>query len=78
MVKATSSQMHDMEIERSQSHNLHSAKVERGGAIDGDSVLINVFRWSHCKKPIPQKLMLSIGIPLPLEHLEVKYFYPLS
>ncbi|XP_058186230.1 uncharacterized protein LOC131303396 [Rhododendron vialii] len=71
MVKATSSQMHDMEIERSQSHNLHSAKVERGGAIDGDSVFINVFRWSHCKKPIPQKLMLSIGIPLPLEHLEV-------
>ncbi|KAG5528692.1 hypothetical protein RHGRI_029384 [Rhododendron griersonianum] len=71
MVKATSSQMHDMEIERSQIHNLHSAKVERGGAIDGDSVLINVFRWSHCKKPIPQKLMLSIGIPLPLEHLEV-------
>lgn len=76
MVKATtSSQIHDMETERSQSHNLHSANVERGGAIDGDCVLINVFRWSRCKKPLPQKLMLSIGIPLPLEHLEVKYFY---
>jgi len=72
MVKATtSSQIHDMETERSQSHNLHSANVERGGAIDGDCVLINVFRWSRCKKPLPQKLMLSIGIPLPLEHLEV-------
>ncbi|PSR88067.1 Transcriptional regulatory protein like [Actinidia chinensis var. chinensis] len=72
MVKAsTSSQSRDMEIEKSQTHNLHSANGERGGAVDGDSILIDVFRWSRCKKPLPQKLMLSIGIPLPLEHVEV-------
>ncbi|GFY86423.1 zinc finger CCCH domain protein [Actinidia rufa] len=72
MVKAsTSSQSHDMEIEKSQTHNLHSTNGERGGAVDGDSVLIDVFRCSLCKKPLPQKLMLSIGIPLPLEHVEV-------
>ncbi|XP_057491869.1 uncharacterized protein LOC130777489 [Actinidia eriantha] len=72
MVKAsTSSQSHDMEIEKSQTHNLHSTNGERGGAVDGDSVLIDVFRCSRCKKPLPQKLMLSIGIPLPLEHVEV-------
>ncbi|XP_022717557.1 zinc finger CCCH domain-containing protein 13-like isoform X2 [Durio zibethinus] len=28
-------------------------------------------RWSRCKKPLPQKVMRSIGIPLPLEHVEV-------
>ncbi|GMP26755.1 hypothetical protein CsSME_00003062 [Camellia sinensis var. sinensis] len=72
MVKAaTSSQTHDMETEKSHTHNLHSTNGERTGAIDGDSVLIDVFRWSRCKKPLPQKVMRSIGIPLPLEHLEV-------
>ncbi|XP_077249655.1 uncharacterized protein LOC143889371 [Tasmannia lanceolata] len=32
--------------------------------------IIDVFRWSRCKKPLPQKAMLSIGVPLPVEHLE--------
>ncbi|KAL7231102.1 hypothetical protein ACSBR2_009383 [Camellia fascicularis] len=68
---ATSSQTHDMETEKSHTHNLHSTNGERTGAIDGDSVLIDVFRWSRCKKPLPQKVMRSTGIPLPLEHLEV-------
>ncbi|KAM0069990.1 hypothetical protein Hdeb2414_s0001g00008011 [Helianthus debilis subsp. tardiflorus] len=26
--------------------------------------------WSLCKKPLPQTLMRSIGIPLPPEHLK--------
>ncbi|KAK4370950.1 hypothetical protein RND71_010425 [Anisodus tanguticus] len=33
--------------------------------------MVEVFKWSCCKKPLPQKLMRSVGIPLPLEHVEV-------
>ncbi|CAN1815595.1 hypothetical protein LINPERHAP1_LOCUS27500 [Linum perenne] len=36
-----------------------------------NNVLIDAFRWSRCKRPLPQKLMLSVGIPLPLDHVEV-------
>ncbi|XP_052195064.1 uncharacterized protein LOC127803079 [Diospyros lotus] len=72
MVKATPlSQTPDMEIEKSLTHSMHSANGERNGTIDGENVLLDVFRWSCCKKPLPQKVMQSIGIPLPLEHLEV-------
>ncbi|KAA8522644.1 hypothetical protein F0562_012995 [Nyssa sinensis] len=71
MVKATTvSQAPETEMEKSLTHNLHSTNGERS-AMDGDSVTIDVFRWSRCKKPLPQKVMRSIGIPLPLEHLEV-------
>ncbi|KAJ0984183.1 hypothetical protein J5N97_002539 [Dioscorea zingiberensis] len=38
--------------------------------MDRDNVL-DVFRWSRCKIPLPQNVMRSIGIPLPVEHLEV-------
>ena len=31
----------------------------------------DVFRLSRCKKPLPQKLMLSVGVPLPAEYVEV-------
>ncbi|XP_059656216.1 uncharacterized protein LOC132303126 isoform X3 [Cornus florida] len=71
MVKATTvSQAHETETEKSLTHNLHSTNGEIS-TVDGDSVMIDVFRWSCCKKPLPQKVMRSIGIPLPLEHLEV-------
>ncbi|KAL8260294.1 hypothetical protein R6Q59_028247 [Mikania micrantha] len=33
--------------------------------------MMDVFRWSLCKKPLPQTVMRSIGIPLPPEHLQV-------
>uniref|UniRef100_A0A251VNE4 Uncharacterized protein n=1 Tax=Helianthus annuus TaxID=4232 RepID=A0A251VNE4_HELAN len=33
--------------------------------------MMDVFRWSLCKKPLPQTLMCSIGIPLPPEYLKV-------
>ncbi|KAI7731255.1 hypothetical protein M8C21_027302 [Ambrosia artemisiifolia] len=33
--------------------------------------MMDVFRWSLCKKPLPQTVMRSIGIPLPPEHLKV-------
>lgn len=69
MVKATSvSQAHDADADKSQAHHTHSTNGEKN---DGDNVMIDVFRWSRCKKALPQKVMRSIGIPLPLEHVEV-------
>ncbi|XP_048623108.1 uncharacterized protein LOC106406843 isoform X1 [Brassica napus] len=38
---------------------------------DSDNSVIDVFRWSRCKKPLPQKLMRDIGFPLPPDHVEV-------
>ncbi|XWS10659.1 hypothetical protein CRYUN_Cryun38cG0016000 [Craigia yunnanensis] len=68
MVKATvASQAHEADIEKSQNHHSHSSNGEKN---DSDNILIDVFRWSRCKKPLPQKVMRSIGIPLPLEHVE--------
>ncbi|CAM8947151.1 unnamed protein product [Rhodiola kirilowii] len=52
----------------SQNHN----KGERSHMdIDSDSIIIDTFRWSRCWRPLPQSLMLSVGIPLPSEHVEV-------
>ncbi|KAK8677049.1 hypothetical protein V6N13_142605 [Hibiscus sabdariffa] len=68
-VKATAaSQAHDADTDKSQNHHSHSSNGEKN---DSDNILIDVFRWSRCKKPLPQKVMHSIGIPLPLEHVEV-------
>ncbi|XVF77865.1 hypothetical protein PTKIN_Ptkin14bG0081700 [Pterospermum kingtungense] len=69
MVKATpASHAHEADTEKSQNHHTHSSNGEKN---DSDHVVIDVFRWSRCKKPLPQKVMRSIGIPLPLEHVEV-------
>jgi len=69
MVKATpATQLHDPASEKSQNHHAHSANGEKN---DSENVLIDAFRWSRCKKPLPQKVMRTIGIPLPLEHVEV-------
>ncbi|XWS16754.1 hypothetical protein CRYUN_Cryun33cG0005900 [Craigia yunnanensis] len=69
MVKATqASQAHEADTEKSQNHHSHSSNGEKN---DSDNIVIDVFRWSRCKKPLPQKVMRSIGIPLPLEHVEV-------
>ncbi|CAK7328566.1 unnamed protein product [Dovyalis caffra] len=68
MVRSTqASQVHE-ETEKSHNHHPHSSNGEKN---DTDNVLIDVFRWSRCKKPLPQKVMRSVGIPLPLEHVEV-------
>ncbi|KAK6921450.1 Histone deacetylation protein Rxt3 [Dillenia turbinata] len=73
-VKATgASQGHEAEAEMPQSHSLHSANGDRHLG-DSDNVMIDVFRWSHCKKPLPQKVMRSLGVPLPLEHVEALYY----
>lgn len=69
MVKVTpATQLHDPVTEKSQNHHPHSTNGEKN---DCENVMIDAFRWSRCKKPLPQKLMRTIGIPLPLEHIEV-------
>ncbi|KAF8411999.1 hypothetical protein HHK36_004558 [Tetracentron sinense] len=71
MVSAmAASQVQEVETEKLQTHNVHAPNGERS-LMDHETVVIDVFRWSRCKKPLPQKVMRSIGIPLPLEYLEV-------
>lgn len=73
MVKASqASYVHEGEPDKLQNHHSHSTNGERN---DSDSTtVIDVFRWSRCRKPLPQKVMRSIGIPLPLEYVEVPNF----
>ncbi|XP_020238911.1 zinc finger CCCH domain-containing protein 13 isoform X1 [Cajanus cajan] len=69
MIKATpATQLSDPATEKSQNHHPHSANGEKN---DCENVMIDAFRWSRCKKPLPQKVMRTVGIPLPLEHIEV-------
>ncbi|KAL1569470.1 U1 small nuclear ribonucleoprotein 70 kDa-like [Salvia divinorum] len=71
VVKAgTTSHAHGSETGRPQINNAHSINGERS-AVDGESTVVDVFRWSRCKRPLPQTSMQSIGIPLPVEHVEV-------
>ncbi|XP_031402086.1 uncharacterized protein LOC116211729 isoform X1 [Punica granatum] len=67
MVKATV-QLQEADSEKSQNNHAYSMNGERN---ESDNMVIDVFRWSRCKKPLPQKVMRSIGIPLPLEYVEV-------
>ncbi|KAK9162092.1 hypothetical protein Syun_002994 [Stephania yunnanensis] len=67
---ANGSQGIEAETHKPRPHNTHGQNGERN-TTDRDNVAADVFRWSRCKKPLPQKVMCSIGIPLPLEHLEV-------
>ncbi|XP_071915193.1 uncharacterized protein [Coffea arabica] len=71
MFKATSvCQAHGAETEKSLTHDLHASNDEKG-LVDGESVVIDAFRWSRCKNILHETKMISIGIPLPLEHVEV-------
>ncbi|KAL9254269.1 hypothetical protein AKJ16_DCAP03730 [Drosera capensis] len=71
MVKTpTASQVQETDTEKPHNHVAQSVNGDRTHA-DGDAVMIDVFRWSRCKEPLPQKKMRSIGIPLPVDHLEV-------
>ncbi|KAI6698648.1 hypothetical protein NL676_018767 [Syzygium grande] len=54
--------------QRSQNHHSHSMNGERNHT---ENTVIDVFRWSRCKKPLLQKVMRSVGIPLPPDYLEV-------
>lgn len=66
-----------MEIDNSNNKSVnHVPPVTNGDkTTDSDNSIIDVFRWSKCKKPLPQKLMRSIGFPLPPEHIEVKHLF---
>lgn len=69
IIKASQlSQVHEGENEKNQNHTSNSTNGER---TDSENTVVDVFRWSRCKKPLPQKVTRSLGIPLPLEHVEV-------
>lgn len=65
--------------EKHQSYSSSHASNGERNLVDRETVVVDVFRWSRCKKILPQKVMRSIGIPLSLEYLEVfiigYYFY---
>lgn len=65
-----SSHVTEAEPDKVQNHSLHVQTTDKN--MDRENI-IDVFRWSRCKKPLPQNIMRSIGIPLPLDHLEVLY-----
>ncbi|KAL2236267.1 UNVERIFIED_CONTAM: Transcriptional regulatory protein rxt3 [Sesamum indicum] len=67
---ATAPHAHGGENGRTQIYNSHLTNGERN-AVDGENSMVDTFRWSCCRRPLPQKIMQSIGIPLPLEHVEV-------
>ncbi|XP_058097718.1 uncharacterized protein LOC131242833 [Magnolia sinica] len=54
-------------LQKLHNHNTCATQVSERSRGDRD----DVFRWSRCKKPLPQKVMRLIGIPLPAEHLEI-------
>ncbi|CAN0865142.1 hypothetical protein LINGRAHAP2_LOCUS9150 [Linum grandiflorum] len=68
MVRASNPSQHE-DTDKPSSQSLRPPHPSNGD--NSDHVLIDAFRWSRCKRPLPQKLMRSIGIPLPLEHVEV-------
>ncbi|KAG1368085.1 hypothetical protein COCNU_14G005530 [Cocos nucifera] len=68
-IMPTSSQAPESEQEKPQIHSSHVQNGDRNST-DRDNV-VDVFRWSCCKKIFPEKTMRSIGIPLPMEHVEV-------
>ncbi|KAH7659701.1 Histone deacetylation protein Rxt3 protein [Dioscorea alata] len=63
-----SSHVTEAEPDKVQNHSSHVQTTDKN--MDRENI-IDVFRWSRCKKPLPQNIMRSIGIPLPLDHLEV-------
>ncbi|WOL17882.1 hypothetical protein Cni_G26675 [Canna indica] len=68
-VMSTSSQTMESDHEKHQNHGSH---VPNGDKIFSERESVtDVFRWSRCKTVLPEKLIRSSGIPLPLEHLEV-------
>ncbi|XP_058090190.1 uncharacterized protein LOC131236776 [Magnolia sinica] len=66
----TMAQAAELESEKLQNHNSHATQLSDRNQADRENT-IDVFRWSRCKKPLPHKVMHSIGIPFPIEHLEV-------
>ncbi|RWW80778.1 hypothetical protein BHE74_00010855 [Ensete ventricosum] len=59
----------ESEHEKLQNHGSHVQNGDRNST-ERESIT-DVFRWSCCKRALPEQLMRSSGIPLPVEHLEV-------
>lgn len=74
---ATTPHANGAETGRAPAYHLHASNGEKSTA-DGESMAVDVYRWSHCKRPLPQKTMQRVGIPLPLEHIEVILPSPLG
>ncbi|CAL9069418.1 unnamed protein product [Musa banksii] len=68
-VMLTSYQAMESEHEKLQNHGSHVQNGDRNST-ERESIT-DVFRWSCCKRALPEQLMRSSGIPLPVEHLEV-------
>ncbi|OQU80376.1 hypothetical protein SORBI_3007G117400 [Sorghum bicolor] len=64
----SSSNASESETEKHQSGSHHS---QNGDRCYVEHELRDVFRWSRCKKAMPESAMRSIGIPLPADQLEV-------
>ncbi|XP_066384370.1 uncharacterized protein [Miscanthus floridulus] len=64
----SSSNASEAEAEKHQSSSHHS---QNGDRRVGEHETRDVFRWSRCKKAMPESAMRSIGIPLPANQLEV-------
>ncbi|KAK3163722.1 hypothetical protein QOZ80_1AG0007440 [Eleusine coracana subsp. coracana] len=58
----------DAEPEKHQNSSHHSQNGDRSSM---EHELWDVFRWSRCKKAMPESAMRSMGVPLPAEQLEV-------
>ncbi|VAH74083.1 unnamed protein product [Triticum turgidum subsp. durum] len=59
----------DLEPEKHQNNSHHH--LQNGDRGNTEHELRDVFRWSRCKKAMPEVAMRSIGIPLPAEQVEV-------
>ncbi|KAL9278863.1 putative histone deacetylation protein Rxt3 [Arabidopsis thaliana] len=70
-IQASQQQSSHEAMETDNNNNKSQNHLTNGDKTDSDNSLIDVFRWSRCKKPLPQKLMRSIGFPLPADHIEV-------
>ncbi|KAK6947073.1 Histone deacetylation protein Rxt3 [Dillenia turbinata] len=46
-------------------------KLVEGHRGESESAIVDVFRWSRCNKPLPQTVMQSLGIPLPLDRVVI-------
>ena len=66
---AASAQTPELEHEKRQHHNSHVQNGDKNLAERENTV--DVFRLSRCKKILPEEIMLTSGIPLRAEDLEV-------
>uniref|UniRef100_A0ACD5WJJ9 Uncharacterized protein n=1 Tax=Avena sativa TaxID=4498 RepID=A0ACD5WJJ9_AVESA len=65
----SSSNTSDLEPEKHQNSSHHHS--QNGDRVTAEHELRDLFRWSRCKKAMPEIAMRSIGIPLPAEQVEV-------